>query len=125
LWVQNAPADTETVGITYNRTSWNIGLFSKRIGDMWNDNSSIHQAVPIDAFTINNFFINYTLGGSSKLSASRIRLAVNNLTDSHAIVAVTPASTKSNAPAAGDLLGLMAGRSVSVSLTVGVMDRKP
>jgi hypothetical protein len=46
-------------------------------------------------------------------------LAVNNLTDSHAITAVSAASAKSNASAAGDILTLMSGRSVSVSLTVG------
>jgi leucyl aminopeptidase len=49
-----------------------------------------------------------------------IRLAVNNLTDSHVITAITPASPKSNAAAPGDVLTLMSGRSVSVSLTVGL-----
>ena len=68
-------------------------------------------------------FVNYQLGGSSKLSNTRVRFAVNNLTDSHAITAVTPASIKSNAPAAGDILTLMGGRSVSVSLTVGFSPR--
>ena len=120
LWAQNAPSDTETIGVTYNQKSWNLGFFSKRIGQMYNDNGALHQAIPIDAFSITNLFLNYTLRGSSMLSSSRIRLAVNNLTDSHAITAVTAASAKSNAPAPGDILTLMAGRSVSVSLTVGV-----
>src|SRR5262245_26418117 len=48
LWVQNAPRDTETLGLTYNRGSWNVGFFSKRVGAMYNDNTSIHQAIPID-----------------------------------------------------------------------------
>jgi iron complex outermembrane receptor protein len=119
LWVQNAPSDTETVGITYNRGTWNVGFFSKRIGSMYNDNGSLHQAVPIDSFDLTNLFVNYTVRGSSRLAQSRIRLAINNLTDRHAITAVVPASTKSNAPAAGDILTLMAGRSVSVAFTVG------
>ena len=123
--MQNAPSDTETIGLTYNSRSWNVGFFSKRVGQMYNDNGSVHQAVPIDPFNITNLFVNYTLRGSSRLSQSRIRLAVNNLTDSHAITAVTPASTKSNAPAAGDVLTLMAGRSVSVAFTVGVSARQP
>ena len=123
LWVQNAPSDTETIGLTYNLASWNVGLFSKRVGQMYNDNGSIHQAVPIDPFDITNFFVNYSLRGTTRLSQSRVRLAVNNLTDSHAITAVTPASTKSNAPAPGDILTLMSGRSVSVSLTVGLGTR--
>jgi iron complex outermembrane receptor protein len=124
-WVQNAPNDTETIGITYNVGSWNVGLFSKRVGDMWNDNGSIHQAIPIDPFNITNLFLNYTVKGSSRLSQSRIRLAVNNLTDSHAITAVTAASTKSNAPNDADILTLMAGRSVSVAFTVGVNPKRP
>jgi len=120
LWVQNAPGDTETIGATYNRGSWNVGLFSKRVGGMWNDNGSAHQAVAIAPFDITNLFVNYALRGSSRFSQSRVRLAINNLTDSHAITGITPASTASNAPAAGDILTLMAGRSASVSFTVGV-----
>ena len=120
LWTQAAPKDTETIGVTFNRGSWNLGFFNKRVGEQWNDNGAINQAVLIDPFNIANLFLNYTLGGSSRLSQSRVRLAINNLTDSHAITAVTPASTKSNAPAPGDVLTLMGGRSVSVSFTVGV-----
>src|SRR5476651_1040591 len=120
LWVQNAPSDTETLGLTYNLGSWNIGFFNKRVGQMYNDNGNTHQAVLIDPFNITNLFFNYTVRGSSRLSQSRIRLAVNNLTDSHAITGVTPASTTSNAAAAGDVLALMAGRSVSMAFTIGV-----
>ena len=39
LWVQNAPSDTETIGLTYNLGNWNVGLFSKRVGEMYNDNA--------------------------------------------------------------------------------------
>jgi iron complex outermembrane recepter protein len=125
LWVQNAPSDTETIGATYNQGSWNVGFFNKRVGQMYNDNKSLHQAVGIDPFNITNVFVNYRLGGSSKLSNTRIRFAVNNLTDSHAITGITPASTKSNLAAPGDVLTLMSGRSVSVSLTVGLSPRRP
>ncbi|MBZ5560779.1 MAG: TonB-dependent receptor, partial [Acidobacteriia bacterium] len=123
LWAQNAPKDTETVGLTYNQGRWNVGLFSKRIGQMYNDNGALNQAIPIDPFNITNMFVNYLVGGSSKLSQTRIRFAINNLTDSHAITAVTAASSKTNAPAPGDVLTLMGGRSVSVSLTVGFSPR--
>ena len=119
LWVQNAPKDTETIGVTYNMGSWNVGLFNKRVGEMWQDNNAAHQAVAIDPFNITNLFVNYQLHGGSQLQNTRIRFAVNNLTDSHAITGITPASINSNAPAAGDLLTLMSGRSVSVSLTIG------
>jgi iron complex outermembrane receptor protein len=125
LWVQNAPRDTETIGVTYNLASWNVGLFSKRVGQMYNDNNAIHQAIAIDPFNITNLFVNYTLRGSSKFSQSRLRLAINNLTDSHAITAVTLASAKSNAPSAGDVLTLMSGRSVALSLTLGFSPGRP
>jgi iron complex outermembrane receptor protein len=125
LWVQNAPGDTETIGLTYNLGSWNVGFFSKRVGQMYNDNGSLHQAIPIDPFDITNLFFNYTVRGSSRLSQSRIRLAVNNLTDSHAITAVSAASAKSNAANPADILTLMAGRSVSMSFTVGVKAGRP
>jgi iron complex outermembrane recepter protein len=123
LWVQNAPSDSETLGVTYNLGSWNIGLFTKRVGRMWNDNGSAHQAVAIDPFDITNLFVNYTVHGSSRFAPSRIRLALNNLTDSHAITAVTPASTASTVPANGDILTLMAGPSASVSFTVGISSK--
>jgi iron complex outermembrane receptor protein len=125
LWVQNAPSDTETLGLTYNLGSWNVGFFSKRVGQMYNDNASLHQAVPIDPFNITNLFFNYTVRGTSRLSQSRIRLALNNLTDSHAITAVSPASAKSNAASPGDILTLMAGRSAAVSFTIGVTGKQP
>ena len=120
LWVQNAPKDTETVGLTFNSGSWNLGLFSKRVGKMYDDNGATHQAIPIDPFQITNAFVNFTVGGSSMLSHSKIRIAVNNLANSHALTAVSAASTSSNAPSPNDVLTLMSGRSISASLTVGL-----
>ncbi len=99
--MQNAPSDTETIGVTFNRGSWNLGLFSKRVGEMWQDNGATHQAVAIDPFNITNVFVNYQLRGLSPLQNTRIRFAVNNLTDSHAITGVTPASVNSNSPGGG------------------------
>jgi outer membrane receptor protein involved in Fe transport len=90
---------------------------------MWNDNAGLHQAIPIDPFNLTNLFVNYALRGTSRLSQSRVRLAVNNLTDSHAITAVSAASAASNAAAPGDVLTLMAGRSVSVSFTAAIGSR--
>ena len=123
LWVQNTPRDTETIGLTFNQRSWNLGFFSKRIGQMYNDNGATHQAVAIDPFNITNVFLNYTIGGSSFLARSRFRFAVNNLIDSHAITAVTPASTTTSVASPNDVLTLMSGRSVSASITVGVSGR--
>ena len=125
-WAQNAPKDTETLGLTYNKGSWNLGFFNKRVGRLYNDNGAIHEAFVIEPFNLTNLFVNYTLAGSSRLSASRIRLAINNLTDSRAITGVPKGGTAKStslAPSPLDLLTVMPGRSVSVSLTVGVIGR--
>ncbi|MDR1990662.1 MAG: TonB-dependent receptor [Acidobacteriaceae bacterium] len=124
-WVQNAPKDTETLGLTYNKSRWNLGFFNKRVGTMYNDNGAVHQAFTIDPFNITNLFVNYTIGGGSLFSDSRIRLAVNNLTDNHAITGIKggTAAATSASPTAGDLLTLMSGRSISVAFSVGVHGR--
>ena len=123
LWVQNTPRNSETVGVTYNAGSWNLGIYNKRVGQMFNDNGANHEAVVIDPFNITNLFVNYQLRGSSRLQNTRLRFAVNNLTNSRAITGVAPASTATNAPSANDILTLMSGRSVSVALTIGVLAR--
>src|SRR6185295_6534768 len=72
LWAQNAQKDTETLGLTYNRGSWNLGFFNKRVGRLYNDNGGVHQAFTIDPFNITNLFVNYSLRGSSRLSQSKL-----------------------------------------------------
>jgi len=80
---------------------------------------TVTQAVAIDPFNITNLYINYTLKSLSKFSQTRIKLTFNNLFDKHSIVGVKPAATTSNLPAGGDILTLLAARSVSLSLTFG------
>jgi iron complex outermembrane receptor protein len=87
------------------------------------DNSGINQAVAIDPFNITNLFVNYTLKGSTRLAQSKIRLGVNNLFDKRYIVGVTPASKATSVAAPGDVVNLMAGRSVSLTFTVGLSPR--
>jgi iron complex outermembrane recepter protein len=119
LWLDSAPRDTETLGVNYHDDHWAVGLFTKRIGRMFNDNGGTHEAVRIDPFTMANLFVNYTLGsGASHFSRSKIRLSVNNLFDSHDLVAVTPASTKTSVPSPNDTLILLPARSVAVTFTV-------
>jgi iron complex outermembrane receptor protein len=118
LSLQNAPKDTETAGVTYSDENFSIGFFSKRVGQMYNDNGSTHQAITIAPVTISNLFINYTLRGKSILGRSKIKVGINNLSNTHAITGVTPASAATSVPAPGDVLTLMSGRSVSLALTV-------
>ena len=125
LATQNAPRDTETIGLNYTQGSFNTGFYNKRVAGIFNDNGSTHEAVAIDPFNITNLFINYTVSGSSVLAQTKIRVAVNNLFDKHYITAVNPASTTSSVPAGGDVLTLMAARSVSLTFTVGVSPKRP
>ena len=119
MWVQNAPKNTETVGLTYQRKNFDVGFFNKRIGQMYNDNGSTNQAVTINPFNITNVFFNYTVKGQSYLRGTKFRVGINNILDKHNIVGVTPASTATSVPAPGDQLALLPGRSVSLSITFG------
>jgi len=119
LFLANAPKNTETLGLSYQRQNWDLGFFSKRIGSMWNDNGSVNQAVAIDPFNITNLYLNYTIRGMSEFAQTKIRLTINNVFDKHNIVSVKPASTASNLPAPGDQITMLAARSVSLSMTFG------
>ena len=93
---------------------------------MYNDSGSFNQAVPIDPFNISNLFFNYTVKQNTWLRGTKFRFDVTNLFDQHNIIAVTPANPAAVfVPAPGDTLSMMAGRSVSVTMTFGYApDRK-
>ena len=121
LWLANTPADTESVGVTYQRRDLDLGMFNKRVGNMWNDNSTFNQVVPIDSFNITNLYMNYTVRGGRLLNGSKVRLSFNNLFNDLGITSVTPATKSATfAPNAGDALGLLPGRSVTISFTMGL-----
>jgi iron complex outermembrane recepter protein len=128
LWVALAPRDTETAGLTWLRKNWTAGFFNKRVGKMYDDNGSVHQAIPIDPFNVSNIFVNYTIRSSSFLRGSKLALSVNNLFDNHNIVFIAPGNgptpTSAFTPSGGDFLTLLPGRSVMVSLTVGYAPRR-
>lgn len=119
LWIASTPKNTEAIGLSYRFKNWDVGVFNKRVGTMYNDNGTINQAVTIDPFNVTNLFVNYTIKGDSYLRGTKIRFGVNNLFNQHNIVGVAPASTKSNAPAPGDILTLLPARSVSVTMIFG------
>ena len=119
LWIANTPKNTEAIGLTYQVKGWDMGMFNKRVGTMYNDNGTINQAVAIDPFNVTNLFFNYTFRGQSSLRGTKIRFAVNNLFNQNSIVGVVPGSTKSNAPSPSDILTLLPARSISVTMTFG------
>jgi iron complex outermembrane receptor protein len=118
LWVQNAPKNTQTVGLSYQQGNWDLGFFNKRIGPMFNDNGTINEAVSIDPFNYTNLFLNYTIKGESEFNQTKIRLSVNNLFDKHNIVGVKLAGT-TTATGPNDTLTLLPARSVTLSMTFG------
>jgi iron complex outermembrane receptor protein len=141
LWVANTPKNTEAVGLFWQQRNWDVGIFNKRVGPMYNDNGSLNyfingasvpypvdQAISINPFDVTNVFVNYTVKNASWLRGSKIGLAVNNLLNSHNIVGVTPftaaTATVPFAPNALDQINLLPGRSVMVSLTVGYAPKR-
>jgi iron complex outermembrane receptor protein len=124
-WVANTPGDTEGVGLTYQQKYLDFGIFNKRIGSMWNDGGKgstvINQYVPIDSFNMSNLFLNYTIRKGSFFDQSKLRLSLNNLFNTRQITSLTPAlsgPTYKSDP--GDTLGLLPGRSVTVSFVIGL-----
>ena len=73
-------------------------------------------------------YVNYTVKNASWMRGSKIGLAINNLTDDHSIIGITPAiAATATAPFvanSGDLLNLVPGRSVMVTFTAGWSPRR-
>jgi iron complex outermembrane receptor protein len=142
LWVANTPKNTEAFGLTWQQKNWNVGMFHKRVGSMYNDGTGninyvingitvptpANQAVAINPFDLTNVYINYTIKNSSFLRGSKLGFSVNNLFDNHNVVGVTPAVNATAAapfvPNSADLLNLLPGRSVMVSLTIGYSPKR-
>ncbi len=120
LWVANTPTDTEAIGANYQTGNWAVAIFEKRVGKTWNDNGSINQASPNDPFNMVNAFVNYTLNNGSRFDRTKLRLSMNNLANSHAITSYTPGVKTTNLPNPADVLSMLAGRSVSFTVTVGL-----
>lgn len=139
LWVANTPSYTEGFGAIYTRRRLNLGFFQKRIGPMWNDNKSYHNQVAIKPFSFSNVFLNYSIRGIPILNRSRIGLSVNNLLNAHDIIGVKPGTTPipvimpggvkspylaTTNTAGSDLLSLTPGRSIMVTLKIGLHRRR-
>ena len=118
-------------------TTLDLGFFTKRIGPMWNDNKATvplsytdgskvnasitaNQVIPIDPFDVANLYFNYTVRGGSRFDNTKVRLSLNNLLDARNITSVTAANAGTTfTPGSGDTLGLLAGRSVTLSVVFG------
>jgi iron complex outermembrane recepter protein len=124
LWVANTPKNVETVSLLWRHKNWDVGFVDKRVGMLYNDNGTVNQAIPIDAFNIANLFLNYTVKNQSFLRGSKFGLAINNLANEHSIIGIPTAGLAQAlgapfVPNGNDQLNLLPGRSVLVSFTAG------
>lgn len=141
LWVANTPNNIDGVDVLYQRRNWDVGMTFKHVGRYYNDNGSlaykingisipfpVDQAIQIDPFDLVNVFVNYTVKNSSYLRGTKFQLAVNNLADNHSLVGVTPAvaatSAARYAQSPNDLLNLLPGRSITLTITGGYAPKR-
>jgi iron complex outermembrane receptor protein len=140
-WVANTPNNIEGVNLLWQHRNFDLGMTYKRVGQYYNDNGTLNykingisipfpvdQAITISPFDLVNVFLNYTIKNSSRLRGTKIQLAVNNLANSHNLVGVTPAVAPTAAAPyvqnPGDLLNLLPGRSITITITGGYAPRR-
>ncbi|HXJ44947.1 MAG TPA: TonB-dependent receptor [Bryobacteraceae bacterium] len=136
MWVANTPSNIEGLNLLWQHRSFDAGVTYKRVGQYYGDNGSLNYKIngltlpyPVDqAFTIKpwelvNVFVNYTIKDSSHFRGTKIQLAVNNLADSHSLVGINPGVAPTLATpyvqSPSDLLNLLPGRSISLTITGG------
>jgi iron complex outermembrane receptor protein len=124
-WVANTPANTQAYGLTYQQKYLDMGFFNKRVGPMWNDSGSFNQVVPIDPFNVSNLYFNYTVRNGSRFDQTKFRLSFNNLFNQLNTTGVTPATAAQTwTPTSTDVLALLPGRSVTMSITFGINPKR-
>jgi iron complex outermembrane receptor protein len=144
LWVANTPSDVETEGVTYQRKAWDLGLFNKRVGTLYQDNGAYHNQATINPFSVTNAYFNYTLRTGGRFDQTKLRLSFNNLFDQHSITGDTitgtaltqsisangttytdPFRTSGPTPiTGGDNISVVPGRSIMLSVTFGLSPKR-
>jgi iron complex outermembrane receptor protein len=128
FWIANTPSKTEAFGLTYQQKHFDLGIFDKRVGPMWNDSSLAtgpfpvaNQVIPINPFSTTNVYFNYVLKNGSRWNATKFRLSVNNVFNSRGIVGDQQAftGTRTYTPGNGDLLTLLPGRGITLTVSPG------
>jgi iron complex outermembrane receptor protein len=144
LWVQQTPTDTEAQTLTYGHHGFEAGIMNKRIGEERMDNGQYHNQAIVNPFSSLGSYFNYTVRSHNFFNQSKIRFSATNLLDSHnvqtltlggsAVAGTIPGTCGTAAkptsctdqfnattavPNGQDQPSIMAGRSFSVSLTLG------
>jgi iron complex outermembrane receptor protein len=141
LWVANTPGNVEGIDVLWQHRNFDVGLVYKRVGQYYQDNGTlnykingitvpypVNQAFAIRPWDLVNVFFNYTLKNTSYLRGTKLQLAVNNLADNHNLVGITPAvaatATTRFVQSPNDLLNLLPGRSITLTITGGYAPRR-
>ncbi len=77
LWVANTPADTEAVGLSYQQKSFAIGMFDKRVGNMWNDSTAAFVVPANGSLTVTNPDGNAFTYTNATAANSSVKLTTN------------------------------------------------
>ncbi|MBZ5660928.1 MAG: TonB-dependent receptor [Acidobacteriia bacterium] len=129
--VANTPTNTESIGVMYQQKHFDVGMFDKRIGPMWNDLSLASgavasQVIPINPFSLANFYFNYIVRNGSRFDQTKFRLSVNNLFNQRGIIGdqQTANTTATYVPGNSDQLTLLPGRSIALTVTFGLSSKR-
>ena len=125
LSVAGAPKDTESLALNYMQGPWKTNFSVKRVGKMYNDGASstgalVNEAFQLNSVTVTNLFVNYTIKHPDAMTKeTKVQLGVNNLFNEHKIVGIANATNGSStaAPNVADLLTVLPGRSVNLTMT--------
>jgi iron complex outermembrane recepter protein len=112
-WIANAPKSTAALGVIYNRAEWYASLIDKYVGTRYGD---VGQTIPLAAYSTLDGALGYTVGqnGPAWLHNASLKLAFNNVLDSHKINALAGYTGALGTP----LYWTIPGRSVFATLTV-------
>jgi iron complex outermembrane receptor protein len=113
LWIANAPKSTAAVGVIYNSGGWYASLMDKYVGSRYGD---VGQAIPLGSFSTLDGALNYKVGeeGPAWLHQATIKLAFNNLLDTHKISQLAGYTAQAGTP----LYWVVPGRSMFVTLSM-------
>jgi iron complex outermembrane recepter protein len=139
LNVQQSPTDIEAQGLTYQHKALDLGFFNKRVGTEYIDNGAYHNQATVAPFSQANAYFNYTIRSGGRFDQTKLRLDFTNIFNSQNVTGVTPTgalqnvnlsannatyvdpfNTNGQTPlAGGDNVGILAGRSVALTLIFG------
>ncbi len=98
LNIAQTPSDVETQGLTYQKGSWDLGFFNKRVGTYYLDSGAYHNAFTINPFTIENLFFNYTIRNGGRFNNTKLRFGINNLWNVNNVTNVSLGNSAAGVP---------------------------